>query len=111
MTIETYTAAREAFEKAAKRVNDLGEMIRKVGVAIETHPTSFRFSEANASLPAEVLAIPQDVNVSVHEWPLAGHIIELLSAYHDARIRTREAWNALPENLRSRTPPPPAGVL
>jgi hypothetical protein len=109
--LDAYLAASEEFEKLAERISELGEKIRKVGVAIASHPGAFRFTNSDTALPAETLIAAQDVLISASEWPHAGQIMELQRAYQDARIKTRNAWDKLPENLRSKMQLPPPGVL
>ena len=109
--VEIYLAARDEFMRFADTLKGVGELIRKVGAAIEKNPASFRFSDASEGLPSEIMAIPQDVTISADQWPNAGQIIGLLRTYHDARTKTRNAWNAVPENLRLEMKPPPRGVL
>jgi hypothetical protein len=108
-TVEECAALAEKFERVSNSMREMADLIKRVGDRVADG--SFHFVNSEVSLPSAAMAIDQDFNISVEQWPTAGQIMVLMKSYHDVRSLTRNAWNSLPEPIRRQMKPPPQGVL
>ena len=103
--VDRYVALLRAHRDAMAKLDRYAFMMRNVAQQLSACRDSFAIANTRTSLPiAPVHTIDRD------ELPDADAIQAALAAYHDSKAKLRNAWQVVPDELKSGLQQPPFAV-
>ena len=103
---DIYLQAHRSFVGVQRELKALGEIVQTAASQLMAYPDAFIFTNIEPSLPPLVVLGANAKHVDATKWKSAAEITTLLAELHASKWAAREAWKALPRELREGLIPP-----
>jgi hypothetical protein len=106
--VSDYQGAVRAFDSARARALAKIKMIEDVSSALNNHLTAFLGYQYEISMQASQYA--KKVKFNMGDWPDAATLKSVLTEWHTAFVKMREAWANVPQDDRVGLLAPPSDM-